>query len=442
MDVRLTPTIPLPTKYDFEKYDYTYRVWGRNLYNPDGDADGWRRSLAQQFGKGAEPAELALASASRILPLVTTAHCPSAANNNYWPEMYWNMPMVDARRKHPYSDTASPKLFGNVSPLDPEFFSSCDEFSDELLKGESSGKYSPVWVAGQLEDSAQKAADNLHAAKSKVRDAKSADFRRLAADVTLQAGLGKFYAAKFRAGVLYAIYQRSLHRPALEQALTSQRAARAAWAELADAAKNIYRSDVTFGPEYFQRGHWLDRLAAMDDDIADMEQSLELEPSAHVGPTPAEGKLAEQAMRVVLEKPKHDEPPPAEFHTPPASFKRGQPLALVAHAPKAAACGCITGTSTKPKIGGWLTWNWRGKIMPPPFRRITRIRHSRCNIIFRSAMAMAARDCIPACNPAGMANRISSCGKHDARRRFSIQTFRICRSTCTRCDTSLSIPPK
>ena len=30
---------------DFEKYDYTYRVWGRNLYNPDGDPDGWRRVL-------------------------------------------------------------------------------------------------------------------------------------------------------------------------------------------------------------------------------------------------------------------------------------------------------------------------------------------------------------------------------------------------------------
>jgi hypothetical protein len=327
----------LRPKNDFEKYDYVYRVWGRNLYNPDGEADGWRRALAKQFGKGAEKAEGALASASRILPLVTTAHCPSAANNNYWPEMYWNMPMVNAGRKHPYSDTASPKLFGNVSPLDPEFFLSCDEFADELLKGESSGKCSPVWVANQLDEDAMNATDNLHTAKSKVRDTKSADFRRLAMDVTIQSGLGKFYAAKFRAGVLYAIYQRSLYRLALEQALKAQRTARATWAEFADAAKNVYRSDVTFGPEYFQRGHWLDRLAAMDDDIADMEKSLELEPSAHVGPTASEMKLAERAMRTVLEKPKHDEPPPlAEFHTPPASFKRGQPLAIVAHAPKAA----------------------------------------------------------------------------------------------------------
>ena len=325
-----------PPKYDFEKYDYAYRVWGRNFYNPDGDADAWRRALTQQFGKGAEPAGLALASASRILPLVTTAHCPSAANNNYWPEMYWNMPMVNASRQHPYSDTASPKLFGNVSSLDPEFFLSCDEFAGELIDGKPSGKYSPVWVAGQLDDAAKNAADNLHAASSKVSDANSPEFRRLAIDVTIQSGLGKFYAAKFRAGVLYAIYQRILHRPALEAALKSQHAARAAWAELADAAKNIYRSDVTFGPEYFQRGHWLDRLAAMDEDIADMERSLELEPSAHVAPTATEAKLAEKAMHAVLEKTQDAPPSLAEFHTPPPSFQRGRPLAIVAHAPKVA----------------------------------------------------------------------------------------------------------
>ena len=153
---------------DFEKYDYAYRVWGRNLYNPDGDSDGWRRASAKQFGDGAEPAELALASASRILPLVTTAHCPSAANNNYWPEMYWNMPIVDASHRNPYSDTPSPKVLGTVSPLDPEFFLGIDEFADELLKGKPSGKYSPVWVATQLEQDAENALAQLQKAKSKV----------------------------------------------------------------------------------------------------------------------------------------------------------------------------------------------------------------------------------------------------------------------------------
>jgi hypothetical protein len=315
---------------DFEKYDYTCRVWGRNLYNPDGDADGWRRALVQQFGNGAEKVEGALASASRILPLVTTAHCPSAANNNYWPEMYFNMPLVNAGRKHPYNDTPSPKRFGTVSPLDPEFFLGGDEFADELISGESSGKYSPVWVASRLDAAAAKAVENLRAAESAVRDVQSAGFRRLAVDVTMQAGLGNFFAAKFRAGVLFALYERSHHGPALEHALKSQRAARAAWAELAATAKNIYRDDITFGPDYFQRGHWLDRLPALDEDTADLEALLVQTTGDGKNLLKIDPKVIEQALRAVLEKPRDEHPLPAEFHTPPPSFQRGQALTISA----------------------------------------------------------------------------------------------------------------
>ena len=325
----------LRPKNDFEKYDYTYRVWGRNLYNPDGDADAWRRALSHHFGNGAEKVEGALASASRILPLVTTAHCPSAANNNYWPEMYFNMPIVDASRKHPYTDTPSPKRLGMVSPLDPEFFLSGDEFAGELLKGESSGKYSPAWVANRLDEHAETASAHLREAQSKVRDVQSADFRRLAADVTIQAGLGRFFAAKFRAGVLFALYERSLFSPSLEAALKANRAARAAWAELVGAAKGVYRDDITFGPDYFQRGHWLDRLPPMDADITDMEALLNKTTGDGKAALKLDPKVVEQAMHAALEKPKHDESPPlAEFHTPPPSFQRGQPFTIFAQAPK------------------------------------------------------------------------------------------------------------
>jgi hypothetical protein len=333
-----------PKGGDFEKYLYTYRVWGRSLYNPDSDADGRMRLLRAQFGGGAETVAGALASAGRILPLVVTAHCPSAANNNYWPEMYFNMAIVDATRRNPYGDTPSPKRLGTVSPLDPEFFLSLDEFADELIKGEHSGKYSPVWVATQLDDAAENAAMLLRKAKSKTRDARSAEFRRLAVDVTIQAGLGKFFAAKFRAGVLYALYVRSSHRAALEEALKANRAARAAWAELADAAKDVYRHDITFGPEYFQRGHWLDRLPAMDEDIADMEKLLRSATEGDTTSLKIERKVIEQAMQAVLTKPKHDEHPPlAGLHTPPPSFRRGQPLPIIAHVPQVRNLGKISG---------------------------------------------------------------------------------------------------
>ncbi len=83
---------------DFEKYRYTYRLWGRMLYNPNTDLSACDRQLRREFDRGAGEVELSLAHASRILPLITTAHLPAAANNNNWPEMYVNMSIVDAAR--------------------------------------------------------------------------------------------------------------------------------------------------------------------------------------------------------------------------------------------------------------------------------------------------------------------------------------------------------
>ncbi len=78
----------LRPQWDWEKYLDTYRVWGRKLHTPDAQV-------------AADPA---LAAASRILPIVTTAHQPSAANNSYWPEMYTNQSMVEPSRTE-YNDT-------------------------------------------------------------------------------------------------------------------------------------------------------------------------------------------------------------------------------------------------------------------------------------------------------------------------------------------------
>ncbi len=100
----------LNPRWDWQKYLRTYQVWGAALYDPD----------ARPASQGIEKA---LESASRILPMVTTAHGPSAANNTYWPEMYTAQPMVDPAHNNPYTDTPSPKTFGNASPFDPQLFS-------------------------------------------------------------------------------------------------------------------------------------------------------------------------------------------------------------------------------------------------------------------------------------------------------------------------------
>jgi hypothetical protein len=315
LDVSLKP------RWDWEKYRYPLRVWGRMLYNPESGPDVCLRYLRKQFAAAAGEAGEALSQASRILPTVTTAHGASAANNTYWVEMYTNQPIVDPKRRHPYSDTPAPRVFGNVSPFDPQLFSRINDFADELLAGEQSGRCSPVEAAQWIEDCADAAARHLTRAEAQVTDKANPEWRRLATDVAMQVDLGRFFGAKLRSGVLFAIFERCRDRTALEEALKLYRGARTIWAGLAERARKVYRPDITVGEEAWLRGHWLDRLPAIDEDIADMSSRLE---QAKAGS--GRSDVAVAAVRQSLERPQRVMI--ACAHTPPARVRPGQPLSL------------------------------------------------------------------------------------------------------------------
>jgi hypothetical protein len=139
-----------PKEGDFAKFEITYRQWGRTLYDPATRPDAWRRAMRGKLGPGADAAQDALAYASRILALLTSAHMPSASNRQFWYEMYVNMGILPAPT--PFTDTFDPRVFGNCSALDPQMFTSVFGHADEVLAGRSNCKYSPVEVASWLED--------------------------------------------------------------------------------------------------------------------------------------------------------------------------------------------------------------------------------------------------------------------------------------------------
>jgi hypothetical protein len=310
---------PLVPQYDWEKYLYTYRAWGRLLYNPDADPDVWQRQLRTEFKSAAGAVESALGAATQIVPLVTTTHMPSAANDTYGPEFYTNQSIVDANKYSPYGDTPAPKVFGNVSPLDPQMFYRINDFAADMLKNERDGKYSPIEVAQWLEDLGNTASDHLMEAEKSPGGTSA--FRRVAADVKIHIGLGRFFAAKFRSGVLYSIHEQSGDRTALEEAVKAYRQARDIWAQFAGDAGRTYTSDISFGPRPYQRGDWLDRLPAMDDDIATMAKLLESSPSDTGRSTQLRAAVEEAigypARRSI-----------ACVHTPPSQFFPGKELAL------------------------------------------------------------------------------------------------------------------
>ncbi|MBI5305468.1 MAG: hypothetical protein HY868_25290 [Chloroflexi bacterium] len=317
-DDSLNPT------HDFEKYLYTYRLYGRLLYNPNADASQWRRYLNAKFGNAASAVEQALASASRIMPLVTTTHVPSAHYGWYFPEIYTNMPIVDETLPHPFRrDSDEPIRFGNVSAMDPVLFSKIEEFADEIVSGKRSARYSPLCVAAWLDVLAAEATRCLDAAASQVADDKRPEFRRLVTDVTILSGLGRFFAAKMRAGVAYALFTRARELGRLREAVKEYRLARASWVGVIAATRGVYRDDITFGLMPNVRGNWADRLPVIEADLGAMEQELD---RAEAAATRSEQDTADKLAPLAT----LDEMPPTIecSHIAPTQFTRGQSVTV------------------------------------------------------------------------------------------------------------------
>lgn len=301
------------------KYRYTYRLWGRLLYDPDADPASWRRFLRHEYGPAAADVEAALGAASRILPLVTVAHGPSAANNFYWPEMYLNMPLAGGTGESLYRfDTPAPGTFGAVSPFDPGLFDRIDDHADDLVAGRRSGRYPPSEVATWLERLADDAERAMARAVAATSDPAAPTFRRTAVDVTAQAGLGRFFANKLRAGLSYSLHQRTKDVQHLAAAVATYRAARDAFAAVADATTGVYRAELAFGRRTVtEHGHWADRLIGIEEDLAALE--AEHEAAAVAAPADLEPTAVPEIPRVER---------PELVHIPPAAFRRGGDVVL------------------------------------------------------------------------------------------------------------------
>jgi hypothetical protein len=270
---------------------------------------------------GAIGIESSLAGASRILPLLTSAHLDSASNHDLWYEMPTNMPIVQGSEPSPYGDTPAPKIFGTVSPLDPQMFSTVVEYTGALLADQPSVKYSPIEVAQWIEDCTTASRAALDEARRGSRSRSSPEFRRIEEDVLIQIGLGAFFAHKLRSAVLFEIWQQTGDAEAGTLATAQYQTARDAWAAMAARAARVYRSNVSYGGVPKRRGHWSDRVAGIDTDLAAMRAKVQGAPAA----MPA-GRNIAKAMRAATSR--ISWPSEQCVHTPPDLFPPGQPLSL------------------------------------------------------------------------------------------------------------------
>ena len=143
-----------------------------------------------------------------------------------------------------------------------------NDFADDLLKGERSGKYTPIEVAQWLEDYAAAAADVAGARRRRATGKDRPEYRRLTIDIASRRTLAASSPRSSAPACCIASSSRPAIAPRSKQALKSYRAARDAWAAIVDRTKGVYVADITVGETRVLRGHWADRLADIDTDIA------------------------------------------------------------------------------------------------------------------------------------------------------------------------------
>jgi hypothetical protein len=310
---------------DSAKFTATYMTWGRYLYNPDTDPTFYHRMLTQQFGPAGPALETALAASSRILPLVTTAWLPSASNHEFWAEMLTSVQILPYINKRPlYGDSPLPHNVSAISPLDPQLFTTIDEHAQNLVFGKADARYNTSEVIASLESLV--ATSNTALAKARTSagaKARTPEFRRAEEDVLILNGLGSYFANIFRAGLFYAIHGKTGDPAAAQQSLAAFRKARQSWADFSTRAKSVYDADISYGRPEFRRGDWAARLAAIDADLAALEQSFASTIAITSGPPEAHQAHSPIPRRTI-----------AARHTPADSFHPGSELQLPIATPR------------------------------------------------------------------------------------------------------------
>jgi len=316
----------LSTFFDWQKFAYLYRVWGRLLYNPDADRDSWMRYLRAETGDAAEAAEEALSLASRVLPLVSLAHAPSASNNHYWPEIYSNIPVGTVGTRNYGSDMDAGMRFGTAPSFDSQMFATPAEYAAALHAGRTERRYTPLDVADWL----QELADGCEAALLALKSAESYDtpaVQRIAIDCGILAGMARFFAEKYRASTWTELFLLSKATVALATAERHLKRAVSAWEEVSAIAREVYPDDLTYGPQTYLRGSWQSRLEDIRIELVDLQSMRHEAPYRTREP---DGATARAIEALAQRQPVAAGP---GLVTAPASFSAGDPLTVHARLP-------------------------------------------------------------------------------------------------------------
>jgi hypothetical protein len=249
--------------YEFERYWHFYQSFGRLGYDPDTAPEVWRREFERRFGAGTAPfLEAGLHRASGVLPRIIASTFP-----------YQRFPATRGWvEKQRWEDLPA---YARIEGSDTQQFQSFHEAASGRLEGLDSAKLDPERNSAWFDRAAADVLAAAAAAERALGPGAGNEARSTLVDLRILAHLARYHARRIRAGLAYALFTESHDVNALEDAVTHERQAIAAWTDLVAAAGDVYAADLMMGLRSAGlSGHWRDELVALRQGLAQLEAQL------------------------------------------------------------------------------------------------------------------------------------------------------------------------
>jgi hypothetical protein len=248
------------TDYEFQRYWYSFQLFGRLTYNPKTPPEEWGHKFVTRFGSEAGPTvEQGLARASQILPMIT-AYCLPA--DHFPTTRGWSERQREGDL--PY--------YVDATPSDTAQFENMKDAAGDIVEGRTSPMQTPAetsqWFAHASADVRQLVAQ----AEQHAGPHPSLEFASTMVDLKILSGLAAYHSHRIPAGVSYALFEQTHDLNALDDAILHEKQAADAWSDIVRDAGDVYNFDLMMGlPEYDLSGHWRDELVKLKDGLATLE---------------------------------------------------------------------------------------------------------------------------------------------------------------------------
>lgn len=266
-------------EWEDERYWLWYTLFGRLGYRHDADPEIWQSAFTARFGERRGAILLdAIASASRILPLITAVHMPVHPSLRYWTEMNTGWALFPENNLNQIAsyDFYQQITYGSTEPSDQGLFYGIDAFAeDSIVRKQAQGKYTPLQYAAWLDSLADSTEGYL--LQLDEEENQPAEIRASCIDLKMLCHLSRYHAHKIRAAYCLACWRLAKKGGYLTQSHGEMEQALSHWQRLASLGLKAYYHDLDFSSagSTTRRGTWADLTRELEADLASLRALLD-----------------------------------------------------------------------------------------------------------------------------------------------------------------------